>query len=107
MPNFADGLVLAQDVTMVACALVNVAYFLLYLGRTGAAARRLGAAVLVLLNLGVMAEGAYLFTLYTAYRIGPGPASLLAPTPWLLARLLLFLGTAATTALVVRQWRHR
>lgn len=108
MLTFGDGLVLAQQAATVACALVNAAYFLLYQRRTATPARRLGAAVLTLLNLGVLVEGAYLFVFYAAHRLSPEATTwLLSPLPWLLARLLLFLGTALTTALVARQWRHR
>lgn len=107
MLAFADVLILAQDAATMACAGLNAVYFTLYLLRAPAPSRRLGAAVLTLLNLGILAEGAYFSALYAAYHFGVGPLSLLAPKPWFLARLLLSLGTVATTALVIRQWRFR
>ena len=108
MLAFGDGLVVAQDVVTLACAAVNAGYFALYRRRSATAGRRLGASVLALLYLGVAAEGVYLVSLYAAHRLSPAATtSLLAPAPWLLARLFLFLGTASTTALVLRQWRHR
>ncbi len=106
MLSIDDGLVLAQDSATMACAGGNAAYFAFYLRRSVTLVRRVSAAILATVNLGIFVERIYSIDLYLASQDGldfPSPE----PASWLLAHLLLFLGTAATTALIVRQLLHR
>jgi hypothetical protein len=101
-----DELVIAQDSATMACAGGNAVYFAFYVGRAATLVRRVSAAVLATMNLGIFVERLHAIDLYLASQDSVDFASP-EPASWLLAHLLLFLGTAATTALIVRQLLHR
>jgi len=107
--GLGDALAVAQDLTTALCGGFNALYFLLYLlRRQETLPRRVGAAVLALVNAGALVESLYLSTLYTTYHLGwRGETPFLSPFPWLLARSLPFLGTLFVSLLVLRALNHR
>ena len=93
-----------QDLATGLCGGFNSLYFLLYaLRQPEALRRRIGAAALALVNGGALVESLYLLALYLSLRWGwPSQTLLCTPGPWLLARVLPFLGTAFVTLLILR-----
>jgi len=95
---------MGQDLATAFCGGFNSLYFLLYaLRQPVALRRRVGAAALALVNGGALVESLYLLALYLSLHWGwPSQTLLCAPGPWLLARVLPFLGTAFVTLLILR-----
>lgn len=113
MASLGDGLVVAQDMTTMACGAFNAAHFLSYLRpslqRQQRPARRVAAFTLVVISAGAAIESLYLLSLYLLHHGGRSAAvaALVSPGPWLLARLLAFTGMVLLTALILRQqWRN-
>jgi hypothetical protein len=102
--GLGDAMAVSQDLATALCGGFNSLYFLLYaLRQPEVPRRRVGAAALALVNGGALVESLYLFVLYLSLRWGwLGQAPLFAPSPWLLARALPFLGTAFVTLLILR-----
>ena len=108
MDGLGDTLAVAQDLTTALCAGFNFLYFLSYLvRRQEAPPRRVGAAALALVNAGALAESLYFAALYATYRLGwQTEMAFLAPSPWLLARSLPFLGTLFVSLLILRRLKR-
>jgi hypothetical protein len=89
------------DAGTASCAALNAAYFLqrLLSAYDFAQARRLAAAILVVVSLASLIEALSLLAL----AVRGGEASLDA-TPWAVVRMLVFAGTASISMLVVRRW---
>jgi hypothetical protein len=101
--GLGDAMAVSQDLATALCGGFNSLYFFLYaLRQPEVPRRRVGAAALALVNGGALVESLYLFVLYLSLRWGwLGQAPLFAPSPWLLARALPFLGTAFVTLLIL------
>lgn len=108
MHGLGDALVVTQDLATALCGGFNALYFLCYLRRPQQnPSRRVGAAALALVNAGALAESFFLLLVYTSARLEWWlETSLLAPSPWLLARSLPFLGTLSVSLLILRARDH-
>jgi hypothetical protein len=106
--GLGDALVVAQNLATALCGGFNALYFLCYLWRRqDSPSRRVGAAALTLVNAGALAESLFLTAVYSGTRLGcSGETSLVAPSPWLLARALPFLGTLFVSLLILRARNH-
>lgn len=102
-------LVLIQGLLTVICAGFNSVYFWRYQRRLFLVRRkRVAATTLSGLNGGIALESGYSAALYILHRWWGLEETLLAPLPWLGARLLLLLATGLITALIIRQeWGGR
>ena len=99
-----DVLVLVQDIVTIVCGSFNAAYFATrWACGSTRASHRVAAAALTLLNAAIVVESAFFVTLYWTYRRQGALDLLFAPPAWLSARLLLLIGTAFISALILRQ----
>jgi len=107
--GLGDAMAVGQDLATGLCGGFNSLYFLLYAVRQPETLRRrIGAAALALVNGGALVESLYLLALYLSLHWGwPSQTLLCAPGPWLLARVLPFLGTAFVALLILRSLNHR
>jgi hypothetical protein len=104
----ADLLVLVQDLATAACGSFNALYFFVYWLRGSVSApRRVGAAALTLMNAAIVVESLFFLGLYWTHQWRGSVDIFLSPSVWLSARLLLLLGTAFISMLILRQQRRR
>lgn len=109
-----DGLVIAQAIATAACGAFNATHFLGYLRpsqwRGQRPARKVAAVTLLVIGAAAAVESLYFLALYAAYHrggnTGAAVAALLSPGPWLVARLLAFMGMTLVTLLILRQQAH-
>jgi hypothetical protein len=100
----ADVLVLLQDIVTIGCGGFNAAYFAMRWAERGTGApHRVAAAALTLLNAAIAVESAFFLALYWTYRWQGALDRFFWPPAWLSARVLLLVGTAFITALILRQ----
>ena len=99
-----DALVLVQDIVTILCGSFNAVYFSTRWGERGARpSHRVAAAALTLLNAAIAVESAFFLALYWTYRWQGALDRFFWPPAWLSARLLLLVGTAFISALILRQ----
>jgi hypothetical protein len=99
-----DVLVLVQDIVTIACGGFNVAYFSARWAERGTrASHRVGAAALTLLNAAIAVESVFFLALFWTYRWQGAVDRFFWPPAWLSARLLLLVGTAFISALILRE----
>jgi hypothetical protein len=99
-----DALVLVQDIVTIACGGFNAAYFSTRWTERGARpSRRVAAAALALLNAAIAVESVFFLALYWTYRWQGALDRFFWPPAWLSARLLLLVGTAFISALILRE----
>ncbi len=89
------------DAATVVCAALNLAYFAyrLAFAREGTASRRVAAAALALVSLGVLVESLFSMAVLAAAAEGSAGASL----PWMLGRALPLAGSGFMSVLVLRR----
>jgi hypothetical protein len=87
------------DLTIAACATLNLTYFLHRLAgrREGAASHRVAALALALVSLGAIVESIFIL----AYLAVPGPP--IASLSWTMARVIPLAGTALVSAIIIRR----
>ena len=102
-----DVLVLVQDIVTIGCGGFNAVYFAnRWVERGTRASHRVAAAALTLLNSAVAVESAFFLALYWTYRWQGALDRFFWPPAWLSARVLLLIGTAFISALILRQQRR-
>ena len=101
-----DVLVLLQHIATIGCGGFNAAYFAARWARKDTS-HRVGAAALTLMNTAVVLESAFFLALYWTYQWRGSLRPFFWPPAWLAARMLLLVGTALISALILRQQRRR
>jgi hypothetical protein len=103
-----DALVLVQDCFTIVCGGFNAVYFATrWVERGSRASHRVAAAALTLVNGAIAVESVFFLALYWTYRWQGTLDRFFWPPAWLAARVLLLVGTAFISALILRQQRQR
>ncbi len=101
MPSAWEAIVVGLDSLTVACAALNLTYFLYRLARRReeTAPRVAAAFALALVSLGAMGESLFFLALLTVHPAGSPPIAL----PWALVRALPLAGAGLISILILRR----
>lgn len=104
----SELITLLQDLATAFCAAFNAVYFGGRATTRGQrASHRIGSAAMALVSAAVAVESVFFLALRQAFEQGGSLEAFMAPAAWFSARMLLFLGTAFVSVLILRQELRR